>query len=208
MLEAMTRVIFRPGEFFTELPDNHRLLRGAIWVVLLVAALTALVGYVSTLPQIDALGDPFGAFLIVGLIMAPLLTFLAWVVNGLLVRIVAGMEAKPWAVVGYAMTPQIVLLSLLLVVAALFPPALTPVGVISPEELPDAMARMTQEMQTSILGVSTPFITYLGLGWFLALIYLGLAKTTGRPNRALWAALLVAFLNLAPLAVSWLLAPL
>jgi hypothetical protein len=208
MLEAMTRVIFRPGEFFTELPDNHRLLRGAIWVVLLVAALTALVGYVSTLPQVDALGDPFGAFLIVGLIMAPLLTFLAWVVSGLLVRIVAGMEAKPWAVVGYAMTPQIVLLSLLLVVAVLFPPALTPVGVISPEELPDAMARMTQEMQTSILGVSTTIITYLGLGWFLALIYLGLAKTTGQPNRALWGALLVAFLNLAPLVVSWLLAPL
>ncbi|MBS3967851.1 MAG: YIP1 family protein [Truepera sp.] len=208
MFEAMTRVIFRPGEFFTELPDNHRLLRGAIWVVLLVAALTALVGYVSTLPQVDALGDPFGAFLIFGLIMAPLLTFLAWVVSGLLARIVAGMEAKPWAVVGYAMTPQIVLLSLLLVVAALFPPALTPVGVISPEELPDTMARMTQEMQTSLLGVSTTIITYLGLGWFLALIYLGLAKTTGQPNKALWGALLVAFLNLAPLAVSWLLAPL
>jgi len=208
MFEAMTRVIFRPGEFFTELPDNHRLLRGAIWVVLLVAALTALVGYVSTLPQVDALGDPFGAFLIFGLIMAPLLTFLAWVVSGLLARIVAGMEAKPWAVVGYAMTPQIVLLSLLLVVAALFPPALTPVGVISPEELPDTMARMTQEMQTSLLGVSTTIITYLGLGWFLALIYLGLAKTTGQPNKALWGALLVAFLNIAPLAVSWLLAPL
>lgn len=212
MFEAMARVIFRPGEFFAELPDNPRQAAGAIWVVLLVAAVTTVVGYVSALPQVDALGDdmPFGgAILIGGLIVAPLLTFLGWVVSGLLARIVAGMEAKPWAVVGYAMTPQIVLLSLLLVIAALFPPTITPIGsAASPEALQEALGRVTQEVQASTLGVSTTIITYLGLGWFLALIYLGLAKTTGRSNKALWGVILVGILNLAPLVVPWLFAPL
>lgn len=211
MFEAMARVLFRPGEFFAQLPDTPGVVAKAIWVVLLVAVLTGAVGYVSALPQVDALGDalPFaGAILLSGVIVAPLFTFLGWVVNGLLARIAAGMDAKPWAVVGYAMTPQIVLNTVLLVIAALFPPAITPIGDVQPEALPDALAAMTAEVQASALGVSSTISGYLALGWFLALVYLGLAKTTGLPQRALLGVGLIAAFNLALVVVPWLLAPL
>jgi len=212
MLEAMARVIIRPGEFFTQLSDNPRLGAGAVWVVLLVAVITTIVGYVSALPTVDAMGDavPFGgATLIFGLVAAPLLTFLSWAVNGLLARIGTGMAARPWAVVGYAMTPQIVLSTLLLVIAALFPPTLTPiVAAASPEALQEALTRMTAEMQASFLGMSLTVSGYLSLGWFLALTYLGLVKTASQPSRALLSVALIGILNFAVLVLPWLFAPL
>ena len=97
-----------PRTSFERLAEGERV-GGAVWVVLFVALVSGIASYFLGLPFQEALGTaPFAA-------LTPILTaaagfatpFITWLFYGLLVRIGAGMEAKPWAVAGYGLAPQL-----------------------------------------------------------------------------------------------------
>ncbi|HEX7022815.1 MAG TPA: YIP1 family protein [Trueperaceae bacterium] len=213
MLDAIYKVITAPAAFFRGLATNPRRAGAAFWVVLLVIAVSAVAGYFGVLPQLDAFGSdsPFASFAVIGAVVGVVVaTFLQWLVYGLLVRMAAGMRAQPWAVVGYAMAPYILVGALTIVLAALFPVEVTPIlaSPQDPDAFREALAAFNEEYHASFFAVAGTVLGYGGAAWWLLLVFVGVRETTGRMDLAMRSAVLATTLYLALIVVPWLLAPL
>ena len=209
MLNAVSGVLTRPTQLFRELAEGHRV-DGAIWVVLLVSLLSAATGYFLGLPFRAALETaPFAVITPVLTSAAAFFTpIITWLFYGLLVRIGAGMEAKPWAVAGYALAPQLVLNALLLAVLVAFPISVSPVTVdVSDAQAFDAAnARVQREIGSSLAGRAAQGIGYLGTLWWIVLIFLGVRETANE-RQAVRATFLVGVVAGSFALGSWLFAP-
>lgn len=208
MIDSVAEALTRPGAFFARLQEDERAAQWGVWLVLLVSVLGAVVAYFSALPTAEAFsGSPLGQ---IGLMAAPVAAFVfsfaAWLVYGLLVRMSAGINVKPWAVVAYSLAPQLILLSLTLVVAALFPVDIAPVAADlgDPEQLQRLSAQVQREVSASVYGRASLALSYLGAFWSLALIFVGVRAGTDT-GRAVLSTLLVATLSLGTLLVPYLL---
>ncbi len=182
-------------------------------VVLIVAVLAAVSAYFSALPLADATrGTPLAIAFnpLISTLVTALVLFLIWLINGLLVRMSAGTEAKPWAVVAYAMTPQLLIFALLIVVNALFPAQLTPVSATvdfsDPAAMQTATTSLTTELQASLANRVTMVLGYVSSLWWLVLIFLGVRETAGQ-QKAIRATIIVGILTLAFTVLPFLLRP-
>ena len=183
MLDAISGVLTRPTHFFRSLAEGERV-GGAVWVVVLVALVSGIASYFLGLPFQEALGTaPFAAVTPILTAAAGFVTpFITWLFYGLLVRIGAGMEAKPWAVAGYALAPQLLLNALLLVVIVAFPIEVTPVtvDVNNAQAFEEANFRLQQEISSSLAGRISQALSYVGTLWWIVLIFLGVRETAGQ----------------------------
>jgi hypothetical protein len=211
MLDALLQTITRPAAFFRTLKDDDRVVSRAFLVVLIVAVLAAIFGYFSALPTSDAMrGTPFGGTF--SLVIAPVSTLVAsllfWFIYGLLVRMPAGMEAKPWAVVGYSMAPQILVYAVLIIIGALFPAHLTPISasLSDPQAFQEATFALQREFQATFFGRASMVLGYASSLWWLVLIFIGVRETAGQ-KKAVTATVLVGVLTLAFFLVPFLLSP-
>ena len=211
MFEGVAQVLVRPTSLFRTLQEDDRLAAKAIWVAVIVSALAGVIGYFNAVPLAEAFaGTPLGGLSLVSApLFAAVFTFLGWMVYGLIVRMTAGIESKPWAIVGYSMAPQIVLNTLLILIAALFPVQLSAVAVdfSDPDTLQQSTQALQRELQTSFFGRSSQVLGYAATVWWLVLIFLGVreASTTAK---AVSSALIVGLLSLGFILVPFLLAPL
>jgi hypothetical protein len=211
MLDVLLKPITSPVAFFRTLKDDDRVVSRAFLAVLIVAVLAGIFGYFSALPTADAMqGTPFGGTF--SLVIAPVSTLFAsiifWLIYGLLVRIPAGIEAKPWAVVGYAMAPQILIYAVLIIIGALFPPQLTPISasLSEPQAFQEATFELQREFQRTFFGRASTILTYLSSLWWLILIFIGVRETAGQ-QKAITATVLVGLVTLAFFGVPFLLSP-
>jgi hypothetical protein len=210
MLDGMLQVILTPVVFFRRLAEDDRLSRGAIGVVLIVAVLAGVFGYFNAIPTADAFANtPFGAF---GLITTPIsllvVSFLSWLIYGLLVRMGAGIDAKPWAIAGYSMSPQLIIYALLILVAVIFPVKLSPVTAdfSDPQAFQDATLAVQREFQNSTFGRASQILSYLASLWWLVLIFLGVREATGT-RKATTATILVAIPTVLIILLPFLFSP-
>ncbi len=210
MFEGILQAITKPKQLFGRFEEEPKLVSLAFLVILIVSVLTAIVAYLSSLPTADA----FPADLFIGqitLISAPIIgvvfTFLAWLIYGLLIRMTAGMDANPWAIAAYASAPQMIILTLLIVLAALFPVDVTAITA-SPADADAfraANAQLQQEVQSSLFGRSSQILSYLGVAWQLLLVYLGVNAVSSQA-KAIRSTVLVGIFALAFLILPVLLA--
>ena len=209
MLDALSSVLTRPVSFFRELARGEKV-GGAIWTVLLVSLVSAAASYFLGLPFQEALATaPFAAATPIITAAAGFFTpFITWLFYGLLVRVGAGMEAKPWAVAGYALAPQVVLNALLLVIVVAFPVEVTPVNVdvSDTQAFEAANARVQREIASSVAGRAGQLIGYLGTLWWIALIFLGVRETANQ-QQAIRATFLVGIVAASFAVGSFIFAP-
>jgi hypothetical protein len=211
MLDGMLQVILNPIAFFRKLVDDDILTSRAFGVVLLVMVLAGIYGYFVAIPTADAIANtPFGAF---GLITTPIsfvvISLLSWLIFGLLVRMAAGINAKPWAITAYSMSPQLIIYALLIVIAVLFPSKLTPVTIDptqDPEAFQEAMLSLQKESQQTTFGRTSQILSYLSSLWWVILIYFGVREATDS-RKALISALLVGVPTLLLLVLPFLFSP-
>jgi hypothetical protein len=211
MLDTLLKPITSPVAFFRTLKDDDRVGSRAFLVVLIVAVLAGIFGYFSALPSADAMrGTPFGGTF--SLVIAPVSALFAsvifWLVYGLLVRIPAGMEAKPWAVVGYAMAPQILVYAVLIIIGALFPAQLTPISasLSDPQAFREATFALQREFQGTFFGRASMILSYVSNLWWLVLIFIGVRETAGQ-QKAITATVIAGLVTLAFFVVPFLLSP-
>jgi hypothetical protein len=211
MLDVLLKPITSPVAFFRTLKDDDRVVSRAFLVVLIVAVLAGIFGYFSALPSADAMrGTPFGGTF--SLVIAPVSALFAsvifWLIYGLLVRIPAGMEAKPWAVVGYAMAPQILVYAVLIIIGALFPARLTPISasLSDPQAFQEATFALQREFQGTFFGRASTILSYVSNLWWLALIFIGVRETAGQ-QKAITATVVVGLVTLLFFVVPFLLSP-
>ncbi len=212
MFEGMLEVVRKPSQFFRGLANDDQRVGRAFLVVLLVALLTGMSAYLSALPTMDAfLGDnPFVQIgLIAAAVGAPLVTFVWWLMNGLLIRMAAGIEIKPWAIAAYSYTPQIFITALIILIAVLVPPQVSPVAadLSDPIAMQEATMQLQQQIQQSFFGVSSMILGYLATGWFLFLTFVGVREAAGA-NKAWIAVFLVGAITLGVTLIPFLLQPL
>lgn len=210
MLKGILQVISQPGTFFKDFESPDHRISLAFVVALIVAFLSALVAYYSAVPAAAAL--PQNSMLgQLSLISAPLLGFtislFTWLLYGLLIRIGAGMEVKPWALAAYSSAPQIPILALLLVIAALFPVSVSPISAnpTDPGAFSAANIQLQTELASSVYGRSSQVFSYFAFVWQLLLIYLG-ASVLSSKTQAIRATLLVTIPALLVLLAPWLMA--
>jgi hypothetical protein len=211
MFDALVQVLTKPAAFFRSMRDDDRVASRAFWVVLIVAMLGAVYSYFSALPSADAMQNTgFGSSfsLVIAPVGALFASFIFWLIYGLLVRIPAGMEAKPWAVTAYGMAPQILIYAVLIVVAALFPPELTPVtaALSDTEAFQEQSFALQREFQNSLLGRTSTILTYVSSLWWIVLIFIGVRELVGQ-NKAVTAAALTGIVTLVFAAIPFLLSP-
>jgi hypothetical protein len=211
MFDSMVQVLTRPAAFFRTLKDDDRVVSRAFLIVLLVAVLGAVSAYFAALPLADAtrgtvLALAFNPFFAALATLAVL--FLSWLVYGLLVRMSAGMEAKPWAVVAYAATPQLLVYAGLIIMSAFFPATITPLtgDLTDPVVAAEAATSVTAELQASLVGRVSTILSYASSLWWLVLIFIGVRETAGQ-RKATTATIIVAVISLAFIAVPFLLSP-
>ncbi|MGL4610478.1 MAG: YIP1 family protein [Trueperaceae bacterium] len=185
MIDAILQTFTKPVGLFRSMKDDDRISSRAFWVVALLAVLSGVYGYFSTLPQADALqGSSLGIFSnpLFGIVGGVVGVLLLWLIYGLIVRITAGMEAKPWAVTAYALGPQLPITAILIIVAALFPPQLTPITLDAgdPETIGPAMQGLQEEFGSSLLGRTNMVLTYVSSLWWIFLTFLGVRELAGQ----------------------------
>lgn len=211
MLDAAVQIFTRPRAFFKTLNEDDRVVSRAFLVVLIVAILAAIFGYFSALPTADAMrGTPFGGSfsLIISPVSLLVISLISWLIYGLLVRMAAGMDAKPWAVVGYSMAPQILIYAVLIIIGALFSPKLTPISIdfSDPQVARQASLDLQREYQATLLGRATTILGYVSSLWWLVLIFFGVRETAGQ-QKATTATVIVGLVTLAFIVVPFLLRP-
>ena len=210
MLGDLVEVITRPRPFFRKLQEDDGVVTRAFQVVLLIAAVSAVVGYFTALPTADAFAGTLlgGATLITAPLTAALLTFLSWLIYGLLVRVAAGTAVKPWAITAYAMSPQIVIYALIIGVAVLFPVDVSPVAadLSQTEAVQEATLQVQRDIQASTFGRVSGVLNLVATLWWLGLIFVGVRAAAGT-TRAFLSAGLVAALSLGLVLVPLLLTP-
>jgi hypothetical protein len=211
MLDDIFKAITNPIALFRKLEDDDRVASRAFVVVLIIAILGAVYGYFSALPSADAMKNTgFGGSF--SLVIAPISAFIAsfifWLIYGLIVRMAAGMEAKPWAVVAYSYAPQILIFAVLIMVAALFPPKLTSItaSLSDPEAFQGATLELQREFQSSLLGRVGTLLTYVASLWSLVLTFLGVRETVGQ-QKAVRATIILGLITSAFFVVPFLLSP-
>jgi hypothetical protein len=201
MFEAIAQLFTRPASFFKTLNEDDRVVSRAVLVVLTAALLSAVAAYFAALPMADATqGTPLALFFnpVFGALISLATFFVLWLITGLLVRMGAGMEAKPWAVTGYALAPQLLIAALLIVVNALLPAQLSPVPSVdlsNPEAIQAATQTLTTELQTSPANRITTGLSYLSSAWVIVLTFIGVRETAGQP-KAVRATAIVAVVTL------------
>lgn len=211
MLDGILQVILKPVDFFRKLMDDDKLASRAFGVVLLVMVLSGVYGYFVAIPTADAMTNtPFGAF---GLITTPIsfvvISLLSWLIFGLLIRMVSGINAKPWAITAYSMSPQLIIYALLIVIAVLFPSKLTPITIDptqEPEAFQEAILSLQQESQQTIFGRVSQIVSSLSSLWWIILIYLGVREATDH-RKALMSALMVGIPTFLLIVLPFLLSP-
>lgn len=211
MFEGILQAMTNPKALFEDFEHKPSLINLAVVVVLLSAVVGAIGAYLSALPTVDAFGDqnPFGKL---GLILTPvsvvIFSFIIWLVNGLLIRMAAGMDAKPWAIAAYSFAPSILLSTIIIVLAAIFPTQLTPVSfdASNPDAIRQASNAVQQEFQQSFLGRSSTIINYIGVAWSLLIIFLGV-RVSADTNKAIVSTVLVGVLSLGFILLPFLLNP-
>jgi hypothetical protein len=211
MFDVLVQVLTKPAAFFRRMKEDDRIGSRAVWVVLIVAVLAAIYSYFSALPSADAMQNTgFGSSfsLVIAPVSALFAGFIFWLIYGLLVRMPAGMEAKPWAVTAYGMTPQIFIYAVLIIVAALFPPDLTPVTatLADTEAFQEQTFALQREFQNSFLGRTGTVLTYVSSLWWLVLIFIGVRELVGQ-SKAITATVLTGIVTLAFAAIPFLLSP-
>ena len=211
MFEGMLQTITQPKPFFERLREDDALVSRAIWVVLLISVVSAGAGYFSSLPTASVMGENslLGSVTIYAAAFGfVIVTFMTWLITGLLVRITAGIDVKPWAIVGYALSPYLLVYVLFMVLAAVFPVTLPELNV-SPDD-PAAFGAALEEAQTlyaqSIYARLTQGLSYLVTLWWVVLIFIGVDAAAGR-NKAFLTAGIVGLVNLAFIALPFLLQP-
>ena len=210
MFEGMLAAITKPKPFFEQLTNDDVLVSRAIWVVLLVCVVAAGAGYFSALPLASVMGD--NSIIAVtavlgGTLGLALTTFLGWLITGLLIRMVAGINIKPWAITGYAMSPQLIIYILFIILAAIFPVTLPELGVdmtTDPSGFNEALVEAQALYAESVYARLTQGLSYLSSLWWIALIFLGVDAAAGR-NKAFLATAIIALINLGFIAAPWLL---
>ena len=211
MFEAVAQVVTRPTAFFRDLQQNDSLASKAIWVVILVSILAGVVGYFNALPLAEAFqGTALGSFSLVSApFFAATITFLGWLFYGLIVRMTAGLTVKPWAVAGYSVAPQLILHTLLIIIAALFPVQLSAATVdfSNPETVQQVSQELQKELQASTFGRSSQLLGYVASLWSLILIFLGVRAASTRA-KAISSTLIIGLLSLGFILLPFLLAPL
>jgi hypothetical protein len=201
MFEAIAQLFTRPASFFKTLNEDDRVVSRAVLVVLTAALLSAVAAYFAALPMADATqGTPLALFFnpVFGALISLATFFVLWLITGLLVRMGAGMEAKPWAVTGYALAPQLLIAALLIVVNALLPAQLSPVPSVdlsNPEAIQAATQTLTTELQASPANRITTGLSYLSSAWVIVLTFIGVRETAGQP-KAVRATAIVAVVTL------------
>jgi hypothetical protein len=210
MLDGMLQVILSPISFFRKLSEDDRLSSRAIGVVLIIALLAGVFGYFTAIPTADAFANtPFGKF---GLITTPIsllvVSFLSWLIYGLLVRMGAGINAKPWAIAGYSMSPQLLIYTLLILIAVIFPVKLSPVvaDFTDPQAFQEATLAVQKEFQNSTFGRASQILSYIASLWWLVLIFLGVREATGT-RKASTATILVAIPTVLLILLPFLFSP-
>lgn len=206
-LKSIPRVLTQPATFFKELAEDDRRKHGAIWVVLLVNLVhaAAVVVYMSPQANLFPPGSSAASVILVG---AGLLTvvsgFIEWLVYGLIVRMTAGMEAKPWAVAGYSTAPLLIVALLVFLTALLFPMDVLPLSnYADPQFRAEAQATIQQSLGGRIIAV----LTYLYAVWHFALIFIGVREVTGMPHRAVRTVVVLGLLYGARIIIPWLMTP-
>ncbi|MDZ7704643.1 MAG: YIP1 family protein [Trueperaceae bacterium] len=210
MIRRLGRILYNPVAFYRDMAEGAWA-DGAIWMVLLVSLVGAVSTYAVTLPQLQAFGEDaaLGPFLLwSAVIFAFFASFIGWLVLGLVVRMTAGMDAKPWAVVAYAAAPRLVLELIPAAVVLLVSVEVTPIEAAPDGEgFSDALLRLQQEVGSSPVGITSLITTYLARAWQLALIYIGLRETSDA-SKALRSVVVIALLYGFVLAFPWLFGPL
>ncbi len=210
MLEGILEVIVKPQTFFRELESKPKQISLAFLVIIITGILAAIVAYFSALPTADAFPDNaiVGQISVISApIIAIIASFVIWLIYGLLIRMGAGMDTKPWAIAAYSSAPQIIILTIAIVIAALFPVSVSPITATAtdPEAFRAANTQLQHEIQSSFYGRSSQVLTYLSSLWQLLLIYLGVQAVSTR-TRAIRATVIVAILAFGFLLLPWLLA--
>ncbi|MCA9835670.1 MAG: YIP1 family protein [Trueperaceae bacterium] len=210
MLEGILEAIIQPIKFFRELEDKPQRVSLAFIVVLITAILAAVVAYFSALPTADAFPD--SAFIgQISMITAPIValiaTFIIWLAYGLLIRMGAGMDVKPWAIAAYSSAPQIIILTIVIVIAALFPVTVSPITAdpSNAEAFRAANLQLQEEIRSSVYGRSSQVLSYLSSLWQVILVYLGISAVSSQA-RAIRGTVLVAIFAFGFLLLPWLLA--
>lgn len=148
VLDAISEVLFNPTKFFKKFfEDDNKYASKALFVVIIVAILSAISAYFSAAPMAELFpkGNPMGMISILTTVVSTLImTFILWLINGLIIRMAASKEVKPWAIAAYSIAPQILLATALIVIAALFPMDLPNIrlDVQDPEAFQAGMQRM------------------------------------------------------------------
>lgn len=184
MFDIVRRIFIRPVDFFRELAEDERKKERAVWVVLLVILVHAAAMLAFALPQARLFPPGSVAattMLVSAAVLAGISVFLGWVIDGLVVRMTAGMEAKPWAVAGYSTAPWLVASLLMLLAAVLFPVDLVP---LDSYDDPRRWAEMQAAVQQSVSGRIIAILTYLQAIWYFVLIFIGVRETTRMRHRA------------------------
>ncbi len=188
MFEGILQAISKPKQLFERFEEEPKLVSLAFLVILIVSVLSAIVEYVP-------LAKAFSANTITNqlvLISAPLVTIavsiLLWLVYGLLVRMGAGIDIKPWAITAYSLSPQILFSIILLIIALVFPIETTPISL----DLNDtnAITTLQQEINRSLFGRSSQILSYLAVVWQLLLVYIGV-NVLSNQSKALRSTILV-----------------
>ena len=156
-----------------------------MWVVLLVALVSAAASYFLALPFQGALETTsFAALAPILLAVAGFFSsFVIWLFYGLLVRIGAGMEAKTvgrWR--GTRSRLSLCLNAVLLIVVIAFPIEVSPITVdVNDAQVSNEVnARVQREIGSSFAGRANQILSYLGTLWWIVLIFLGVRETAGQ----------------------------
>ena len=185
MLDAIFLVLFKPLKFFKQFfEDDNKYASQALFIVLIVAILSAISSYFGAAPMAELFpkGNPMGLISMLTTVISTLvMVFVFWLINGLIIRMAASKDVKPWAIAAYSISPQILLSTALIVIGALFPMNLPNIrlDIQDPVAFQEGMQRISNLMQTSFYGQSSRYLSYLGMAWSLLISFLGVRERAG-----------------------------
>ena len=212
MLDAISLVLFNPVKFFKKFfEDDNKYASWSLFIVIAVAILSAISAFLTVAPMAALMpkNPPMGLITtLVTVVSSLVMIFVSWLVRGLIISMAASKGIKPWAIAAYSFTPQVLLATAIIVIAALFPIELPNLNlnVQDPAAMQAATQRITELMQTSVYAQASKYLTYLGIAWSLLLSYLGIREGAGN-SKAITATLILAALSALFILIPILLKP-
>lgn len=191
----MLEILTQPGGFFQRLSARKPNLVMPFLIV--VAGVTLSVVSQALLTRLLPIPGGFALQAAFGIIGGLVFGILMWGVLGLVIRLLAGADARAWEVYGWSLVPSLLMGLVLLPVAALFPVTgdLPPAPALTDAEALRAWQKQFQEVVRS--GLGTQVVRVLGLLatlWSLWLLYAGLRVFA--PARAVLATVVVGAIGL------------